>query len=181
MKAELQQIREALDGIASMSREGSKGRVQAAHAKLTLGMMAGITDVALAALDKLEAQPPVNVLTDEDLLKWCRDNEHGAALSLMLRGDVKVGDFQSHITALLRDHALERPAPSVSVDAWIPVTERLPEPNIEVLVAFADDTIPGTSQWCRVKSPNIMGWLNVHENRHKIVTHWMPLPSAPTT
>lgn len=62
-------------------------------------------------------------------------------------------------------------------DRWISVEERLPEPNIEVLVAFADDTVAGTSQWCRVKSPDIMGWLGPAENKGKVITHWMPLPS----
>ncbi len=64
-------------------------------------------------------------------------------------------------------------------DRWISVEERLPEPNIEVLVAFADDTVAGTSQWCRVKSPDIMGWLGPAENKGKVITHWMPLPPNP--
>lgn len=58
-QAELQRLRGllddarvALDGIASMSRDGSKGRVRAAHAKITLGMMAGIAEDTIAKLKK---------------------------------------------------------------------------------------------------------------------------------
>lgn len=64
-------------------------------------------------------------------------------------------------------------------DRWISVKDRMPEPNIEVLVAFADDTVAGTSQWCRVKSPDIMGWLGPAENKGKTITHWTPLPLTP--
>lgn len=65
------------------------------------------------------------------------------------------------------------------VPEWIKCENRLPEPNIEVLVAFEDDTVAGTSQWCRVKSPDIMGWLGPAENKNKVITHWQPLPKAP--
>jgi hypothetical protein len=65
-------------------------------------------------------------------------------------------------------------------DRWISVEEQFPEPNIEMLVAFANDTVAGTSQWCRVRPPNIMGWLGPVENNGKTITHWMPLPPSPT-
>lgn len=64
------------------------------------------------------------------------------------------------------------------VPEWISVKDRMPEPNIEVLVAFEDDTVPGCSQWTKVR-PSAMGWLGPAENKNKVITHWMPLPKAP--
>lgn len=64
------------------------------------------------------------------------------------------------------------------VNEWISVKDRMPEPNIEVLVAFEDDTVPGCSQWTKVR-PSAMGWLGPAENKNKVITHWMPLPKAP--
>jgi hypothetical protein len=64
---------------------------------------------------------------------------------------------------------------------WIDVNDRIPEPNNEVLVALEDCPIPSTGQWTKVNKKGMMGWLlpgEVQENG--AVTHWMPLPNAPT-
>ena len=54
--------------------------------------------------------------------------------------------------------------------AWIPVTERLPPPEVEVLV-FSGDYDSGT----HVASRDSDGlWFPG-------VTHWMPLPAPPTS
>ncbi len=98
--------------------------------------------------------------------------------------DIKPPDkgTKAEAVASLRDlmtAILNRAYKQGQQDRWIPVSKRLPEPNIEVLVAFENDTVAGTSQWTRVKSPDIMGWLGPAENKGKVITHWMPLPSPP--
>ena len=53
---------------------------------------------------------------------------------------------------------------------WIPVTERLPEEDVNVLVAFDDGFIATT---CIIDGEWEL-WADAGE-----ATHWMPLPDAP--
>lgn len=57
-----------------------------------------------------------------------------------------------------------------TVSRWIPVTERLPEEDVNVLVAFDDGFIATT---CIIDGEWEL-WADAGE-----VTHWMPLPDAP--
>lgn len=61
---------------------------------------------------------------------------------------------------------------------WIPVTERLPERDVQVLGWYKDNPFsqyrPGVVAW------NGNGWVFVYAHRYVTnVTHWMPLPGAP--
>ena len=71
-------------------------------------------------------------------------------------------------------------ANGVTISEWIPVTERLPESGVNVLVS------------CREFDEAIIGWYNsdpeycewygeykLSEHRDVHVTHWMPLPEPP--
>lgn len=70
--------------------------------------------------------------------------------------------------------------------AWISVADRLPEAKTEVLIAFAEQSIPSTGQY--TGSPHDQdGWCYPTENRWSgpdgadpTITHWMPLPPVPT-
>ena len=62
--------------------------------------------------------------------------------------------------------------PTIEVPTWIPVTERLPKASQSVFVTYLFD---GRA---RVDIDNYIDglrWL-----KHRNVTHWMPLPEAPT-
>ena len=74
---------------------------------------------------------------------------------------------------------------------WISVDERLPEKNTEVLICFAELSIPSTGQYT-ASALDHEGWCYPQENRlwpgehpdfedggSPTVTHWMPLPAAP--
>jgi hypothetical protein len=61
---------------------------------------------------------------------------------------------------------------------WIPVAERLPERDVQVLGWYKDNPFsqyrPGVVAW------NGNGWVFVYAHRYVTnVTHWMPLPDAP--
>ena len=61
---------------------------------------------------------------------------------------------------------------------WIPVAERLPERDVQVLGWYKDNPFsqyrPGVVAW------NGNGWVFVYAHRYVTnVTHWMPLPKAP--
>ena len=61
---------------------------------------------------------------------------------------------------------------------WIPVAERLPERDVQVLGWYKDNPFsqyrPGVVAW------NGNGWVFVYAHRYVTnVTHWMPLPEAP--
>ena len=73
------------------------------------------------------------------------------------------GDEAKH----LADHLI---ANGVTLQKWIPVTERLPEKESTVLVYRADEGIELCKYYPRL-TVEIGDWDNV--------THWMPLPEAP--
>lgn len=69
---------------------------------------------------------------------------------------------------------------------WISVAERLPEKYIEVLVAFDGQSLASTGQYTGHPKDK-HGWVYPAENfgtnddgSDPIVTHWMPLPDAPS-
>lgn len=80
-------------------------------------------------------------------------------------------------------------ANSVTIQRWIPVTERLPDHNKSVIVYCENFTIQGghtvhigscdkmsgTAFWFLRTQPGVSSFPN-HEWR---VTHWMPLPQFP--
>lgn len=59
---------------------------------------------------------------------------------------------------------------------WIPVTERLPESFVPVIVCR--DGAPG-ERIVEQGHKDVGGWWKVYGTRTKHVTHWMPLPDAP--
>ena len=70
---------------------------------------------------------------------------------------------------------------------WINVKDRLPEKNVEVLIAFAGQcALAATGQYTGY-SRDVEGWSYPAENfggaydgTDPVVTHWMPLPEVPT-
>ena len=61
---------------------------------------------------------------------------------------------------------------------WIPVTERLPERDVQVLGWYKDN--PFSQYQPEVVAWNGNGWVFVYAHRYDTnVTHWMPLPKAP--
>ena len=61
---------------------------------------------------------------------------------------------------------------------WIPVTERLPERDVQVFGWYKDN--PFSQYRPEVVAWNGNGWVFVYAHRYVTnVTHWMPLPKAP--
>lgn len=61
---------------------------------------------------------------------------------------------------------------------WIPVAERLPERDVQVLGWYKDN--PFSQYRPEVVAWNGNGWVFVYAHRYVTnVTHWMPLPEAP--
>lgn len=61
---------------------------------------------------------------------------------------------------------------------WIPVTERLPKRDVQVLGWYKDN--PFSQYRPEVVAWNGNGWVFVYAHRYVTnVTHWMPLPKAP--
>lgn len=68
---------------------------------------------------------------------------------------------------------------------WIPVGNRLPERNTEVLIALNCCAIAATGQYTG-SAHDVHGWCYPIENNgtcddgsNPVVTHWMPLPTPP--
>ena len=61
---------------------------------------------------------------------------------------------------------------------WIPVAERMPERDVQVLGWYKDN--PFSQYRHGVVAWNGNGWVFVYAHRYVTnVTHWMPLPDAP--
>lgn len=69
----------------------------------------------------------------------------------------------------IADHLI---ASGVTVQQWIPVTERLPEVGQRVIVSRPGKVEQGV--WLGTN-----GWWKVYGANTKAVTHWMPLPEPP--
>lgn len=69
----------------------------------------------------------------------------------------------------LADHLL---ANGVTIQKWIPVTERLPETGKRIIVCRGDKVEQGIYL-------GVNGWWKVYGANTKAVTHWMPLPEPP--
>lgn len=99
--------------------------------------------------------------------------------------------YQKKLTAAntIADHLIEN---GVTVQKWIPVTERLPERDKEVLLIVHgwEDRLYYTG--CLHRQEAERSWLTGIESkasdwkiwgfsylREPIVTHWMPLPNPP--
>lgn len=60
---------------------------------------------------------------------------------------------------------------------WIPVTERLPDKGVIVLVSDGSD-YPGTAELV-LRAGGRLIWENGNFREVKYITHWMPLPAPP--
>ena len=70
----------------------------------------------------------------------------------------------------IADHLI---ANGVTVQKWIPVTERFPEADVRVLVWLGEnDSYFPIIDTDRVHKDRWVRW-------HGYITHWMPLPEAP--
>lgn len=80
----------------------------------------------------------------------------------------------------IADHLI---ANGVTVQKWIPVSERLPDKDGEYLVRFADKGISNTEYESKFGSFGY--WLSIMWDEdadwfpYVGVTHWMPLPEPP--
>lgn len=59
------------------------------------------------------------------------------------------------------------------VQRWIPVTERLPESSVRVIVCRAGGKVE------QGVFLGVNGWWKVYGTNTKAVTHWMPMPEPP--
>lgn len=75
-----------------------------------------------------------------------------------------IEDQQNHIRALMQANDALR-------SAWVPVTERLPETTVCVLVAYSNGMV-------EVDAWGHDGWMD-EDLSNGTITHWMPLPSVP--
>ena len=67
-------------------------------------------------------------------------------------------------------------------ELWIPVTERLPELDSDVLCRLKGFCYGGRTQVCRYRKADKYinhPYFDHHRNGFPVVTHWMPLPTPP--
>jgi hypothetical protein len=87
-----------------------------------------------------------------------------------------VGGCARHWAELIADALI---ANGVTLQQWIPVSERLPEKNCKCLVCV-DVDVWGREYKAIVVENYVEEWLGWYSDGGKIpnITHWMPLPST---
>lgn len=86
------------------------------------------------------------------------------------RDDPETGSFTEWLTGYLL-------ANGVTVQNWIPMTERLPEKEGSYLVTSATEKVY-TAHWYTEKKCS-GGYIRKPAWSHPNITHWMPLPEPP--
>lgn len=86
-----------------------------------------------------------------------------------------VAYWQDERIGALADHLLVN---GVTVQRWIPVTERLPEPFVTVIVQMPEERPLPTVDWGFVSKKGEW-YANYFDREHGEVTHWMPMPEPP--
>ena len=118
-------------------------------------------------------------MTDKEIVKALRCCAEGECKDCAMHEDKQrcqenlLGKAAEAIERLTAENAELREKPR-----WIPVAERLPERDVQVLGWYKDNPFsqyrPGVVAW------NGNGWVFVYAHRYVTnVTHWMPLPKAP--
>ena len=119
-------------------------------------------------------------MTSEEIVKALREDcktcseslicENGTNLAGLYCANKDAADLIERMTA---ENAALR-----EKQRWIPVTERLPERDVQVLGWYKDN--PFSQYRPEVVAWNGNGWVFVYAHRYVTnVTHWMPLPKAP--
>ena len=88
------------------------------------------------------------------------------------------------VSGVIADHLI---ANGVTIQKWIPVTERLPESKTKVLVYGGNELIwengvkrPMPSVYTGYMRGLDEGWFTWEEHKYIVnATHWMPLPEPP--
>ena len=104
----------------------------------------------------------------EKLIELICSTEYG-------NGSLIGNNFQKGFIEKIADHLI---ANGVTIQKWIPVSERLPEKREDVLLC--------RKWWNEIQNPQ-MGWHNdvsgewfdLSNRVIRNVTHWMPLPEPP--
>lgn len=76
----------------------------------------------------------------------------------------------------------ERIAELEEQNRWIPVTERLPTPYVDVITCRRDFLARGTTigkEYITIRDNEIPSWSQDYQTWKSKVTHWMPLPEPP--
>lgn len=73
-------------------------------------------------------------------------------------------------------------AKDTNVPSWIPVSERLPTPYVDVITCRRDFLARGTTignEYITIRDNEILSWSQDYRTWKSKVTHWMPLPEPP--
>lgn len=87
----------------------------------------------------------------------------------------RLSDFQ-YLQSILS--SLTPVAVEAEANPWIPVSERLPEPNFEYMTYLYS----GNRRICYLRKDHVLCqavWIHLPTNQKARVTHWMPLPDPP--
>lgn len=118
--------------------------------------------------------------TYEEWVEKVTDSSADIALADML------ADWQADIIRRMKaEHALNKRIAELEAERrWIPVSERLPEDGVAVLVAFTEnpkdiDILTAKYYKHYAGFGGLDNWWNIEGWHTGNVTHWMPLPEPP--
>ena len=131
---------------------------------------------------RLKEKLGTDTWTSCDIDKVCLDEadllERLTAENADLRKEIEWKDMVIALAQRKQVEAEEERDTLREKQRWIPVTERLPERDVQVLGWYKDN--PFSQYRPEVVAWNGNGWVFVYAHRYVTnVTHWMPLPKAP--
>lgn len=150
---------------------------------------ANLCKAALAELDKCE--PELYMAKNLHNKSYATSHSEAEARLFLLQSGLKVDGIESEVISLCRCDTSPQPcenAPTVQREGWVSVEDRLPEKYTEVIVYPPPTDYCITAQYGKFsRSIENDTWYYGeylagygHENNSCKVTHWQPLPAAPT-
>ena len=120
-------------------------------------------------------------MADKEKLIWLLCNAHSKSCEASAFDGISYAEQLSMEADFLLENGVTF-AKDTNVPSWIPVTERLPTPYVDVITCRRDFLARATTigkEYITIRDNEIPSWSQDYRTWKSKVTHWMPLPEPP--
>ena len=122
-------------------------------------------------------------MADKEKLIWLLCNAHSKSCEASAFDGISYAEQLAMEADFLLENGVTF-AKDTNVPSWIPVSERLPTPYVDVITCRRDFLARGTTigkEYITIRDNEIPSWSQDYRTWKSKVTHWMPLPEPPKT